>query len=73
MSYGITIWGGTYNNHTSRLIRTINCIIKYLLNLSIQTSSEVGTMLIYTELRVNDFGHIFNFNTQKYLKSPQIL
>jgi len=33
-TYGIAIWGGTYNNHLSRLLTTINCIIKYLLNLS---------------------------------------
>lgn len=58
-TYGISIWGGTYNNHLSRLLTTINCIIKYLLNLSFQTS----TTLIYKELKIKDFRHIFNFNT----------
>jgi len=58
-TYGISIWGGTYNNHLSRLLTTINCIIKYLLNLSFQTSTTV----IYKELKVKDFRYIFNFNT----------
>jgi hypothetical protein len=58
-TYGISIWGGTYNNHPSRLLTTINCIIKYLLNLSFQTS----TTLINKELKVSDFRHIFNFYT----------
>jgi len=47
-------------SNLSSLITTINCIIKYLLILSIQTS----TKLIYKELKVNDFRHILNINTQ---------
>jgi len=58
-SYGISIWGGTFTYHLSKLKITINCIIKYLLNLPILTN----TTLIYKELKVNDFKYIYNFNT----------
>ena len=47
-SYGISIWGGAANNVLSRLIVTINCIIKFLLNLPMTTS----TSSIYKEINV---------------------
>jgi len=45
-SYGISIWGGAANNVLSRLIVTIKCIIKFLLNLPLTTS----TSSIYKEI-----------------------
>jgi len=47
-SYGISIWGGAANNVLSKLIVTINGIIKFLLNLPMITS----TSLIYKEFNV---------------------
>jgi len=47
-SYGLSIWGGTYNIHLSSLKVTINCLIKYLFNLPLQTS----TIILYESLNV---------------------
>jgi len=45
-SYGLSIWGGTYNIHLSRLKVTINCLIKYL----------------YESLNVKNFIFIYNLS-----------
>jgi len=55
-SYGISLWGGASKYILTKLIVTINCIIKFLLNLPMNTNTE----LIYNEFNVNNFK--FNYN-----------
>jgi len=55
-SYGISIWGEACNSILHNLNVTINGIIKYLLNLPMQTN----TTLIYEKLNVNNFKVVFN-------------
>lgn len=55
-SYDILIYlEELFNNHLSTSIVRINCIIKYLLHLSIQGRR---TNLIYDKLKVNDLSLI---------------
>jgi len=55
-SYGISIWGGTFNNIIFKLNVTIISILKFVLNLPILTN----TILIYEKLDVNNFNVIYN-------------
>jgi len=50
-SYGISIWGGAFNNIISKLNVPVNSVIKYLINLPKQTN----IILIYEKLNVNNF------------------
>jgi len=55
-SYGKSIWGGIFNNIMYNLNVTINVVIKFLLNLPIETK----TILIYEKLNINNFKIIYN-------------
>jgi len=55
-SYGISIWGSAFNSILHKLKVTINGVIKYLLNLPLQTNY----ILIYEKLNVNNFKVVYN-------------
>jgi len=57
-SYGISIWGGAANNVLSRLIVTINGIVKFLLNLPMTTS----TSSIYKGINVKHLKCIYKLS-----------
>ncbi|KAF0706818.1 zinc finger BED domain-containing protein 5-like, partial [Aphis craccivora] len=56
-SYGISIWGGAANNVLSKLIVTINCIIKFLLNLPVTTNTSSIYKEINYVLTLNNKNH----------------
>jgi len=52
------LWGGTFNNHLNKLHMTINCNIKFLLNLPNVTSKEK----FFKVLNVKNLKFIHNFS-----------